>query len=404
MSKRWDGVWTGPLTPYAAGFRAELARLGYSRSATDRHVALMAHVSRWLVREDLDVAAVATERVAPFFDARRGAGYANLRTPRSVAPLVGYLRRVGVLAEPQAPVVSGPVETLVEAYRVYLRSERGLVEGTTRCYVRVARSFLAERLGPDGLDLAGLTAADVVGFTTRACEHLGLSASRGVVSALRSLLRYLRLEGKTALALDQAVLSVAGWSQSPPKAITAGQVRRLLGSCDRRTAIGRRDYAIILLLARLGLRAGEVIALQLGDIDWRAGEIVVHGKGHRRDRLPLPTDVGQALAAYLRRGRPASDSRRVFLRHYAPIGGFETGSGAIRDVLARACERANLPYVSPHRLRHSLASQMLRRGGSLTEIGQVLRHRGAATTVVYAKVDLVGLRMLAQPWPTGGAA
>jgi integrase len=363
----------------------------------------MARLDRWLVREGLDVAVLATERVESFFRARREAGYATMRTSRSVAPLVGYLRGVGVLIAPQPRVVTGPVETLLRAFRGYLLGERGLVEGTVRCYVRVARLFLSERAGPDGLNLGGLVAGDVVGFAAQECEHLGLSASRAVVSALRSLLRYLRGEGMTVLALDQAVLSVAGWSPQLPKTVPLGQVRRLVESCDRGTAIGCRDYAIVLLLARLGLRAGEVVALELSDIDWRGGEIVVHGKGNRRDRLPLPTDLGEALAAYPRRGRPASDSRRVFLRHYAPCRGFEAGSGVIRGVLARACEKANLPYVSPHRLRHSMASDMLRHGGSLAEIGEVLRHRGAAATAVYAKVDLVRLRALAQPWPAGAA-
>lgn len=389
---------------HVAGFRAELARLGYSTSAANRHVALMGQVSRWLAREGLDAAVLATERVESFFEARRAAGSLYLRTRRSAAPLVGYLRRVGVLGEPQPPVITDPVETLVAAFGVYLLRERGLVEGTVRAYVRVARVFLSQRRSPDGVNLTGLTAADVTGFVTRACEPLGHSAARGVVSALRSLLRFLRWEGLTGVALDQAVLSVAGWDSSLPKAVPAGRVRRLLDGCDRATAIGRRDCAIVLLLARLGLRAGEVIALELGDVDWRAGQIVVRGKGNRRDWLPLPADVGQAMVDYLQHGRPASDSRRVFVRHYAPAGAFQAGSGVIRGVLARACEQANLPYVSPHCLRHSLASEMLRRGGSLVEIGQVLRHRGAAATAMYAKVDLVRLRTLAQPWPTGAAA
>lgn len=402
MSKRSDLCWTGLLACHAVGFRAELVRLGYSSSAANGHVALVAHLSRWLTCEGLGADVVATEQVEPFFRARRAAGYANLRTRSSLAPLVAYLRQVGVLAEPRSPVATGPVEMLLESFRAYLVSERGLVEGTARFYVHVARLLLSERLGRDGLNLAELTAADVEGFTMRACEQRSLSSSRQVVSALRSLLRYLRMEGKTALALDQAVLSVAGWAPSLPRAITEAQARQLLTGCDRRTAIGRRDYAIMLLLARLGLR-GEVIALELGDVDWRAGEIVVHGKGHRQDRLPLPVDVGEALADYLRQGRPASSSRRVFVRHYAPIGGFEVDSGAIRGVVQRACERAHVPYVSPHRLRHTAATEMLVRGGSLYEIGQVLRHRGAAATAAYAKVDLLRLRTLAQPWP-GGAA
>jgi integrase/recombinase XerD len=399
MSKRSCGGWTGPLVPYAAGFRGELLRLGYSASAVNGHVQLMMHLSRWLVDEGGDVAVLATERVQAFFRARREAGYARLRTPKSVAPLVGYLGRICVLTEAQQPVAIGPVEAFVERYRGYLLGERGLAEGTVCAYVRVARLFLSERLVADGVNVAGLRAAEVMGFTTRVCEHRGLSSSRGVLSALRSLLRYLRREGMTVLALDQAVLSVAGWAPHLPKTISPGQARRLLASCDLGTTIGQRDYAIVLMLVRLGLRAGEVVALEMGDIDWRAGELVVHGKGRRIDRLPLPTDVGEALATYLQRGRPASDSRRVFLRHYAPFRGFATASGVIRGVLARACERACQSYVSPHRLRHSTASDMLRHGGSLVEIGQVLRHRSAAATAVYAKVDLFRLRALAQPWP-----
>jgi site-specific recombinase XerD len=402
MSRRPDDV--GLVATHVAGFRAELARLGYSPSAANRHVALLGHVSRWLAREGLDAAVLATERVESFFQSRRAAGSSYLRTRRSAAPLLGYLRRVGVVGGPQPPVITDPVEMLVQAFGVYLLRERGLVDGTVRGYVRVARAFLSGRQGPGGVDLVGLSAVDVTGFATQACEPLGTSAARGVVSALRSLLRFLHWEGLCRVRLDQAVLSVAGWASPLPKVVPAGQVRRLLDGCDRATVIGRRDYAIVLLLARLGLRAGEVIALELGDIEWRSGQVMIRGKGNRHDWLPLPADVGEAVANYLRHGRPASGSRRVFLRDFAPNNGFQTSSGVIRGVVARACHRAHLPVVSPHHLRHSLASDMLRCGGSLTEIGQVLRHRSMATTAVYAQVDLPRLRRLAQPWPDGGGA
>jgi integrase len=202
----------------------------------------------------------------------------------------------------------------------------------------------------------------------------------------------------TDLELDQAVLSVAGWNPSLPRAIDAALVARLLASCDRRTAIGRRDHAILLLLARLGLRSGEIVALELDDIDWRAGEIVVRGKRRRRDRLPLPVDVGEALAGYLRRGRPRSNSRRVFLRCFAPLTALSS-SGAIRGVLRRACQRAGHDYVCPHRLRHSVATDMLRLGVPLADIGQVLRHRSTVTTAVYAKADPEQVRAVARRWP-----
>src|SRR5208283_1374049 len=214
----------------------------------------------------------------------------------------------------------------------------------------------------------------------------------------RSLLRWLQMEGLTQPGLDKAVLSAAGWCPNLPRAIDTGQVARLLRSCDRRRALGRRDHAILVLLARLGLRGGEVVRLELEDLDWRRGEILVRGKGGREDRLPLPADVGTALAAYLQRGRPQSASRRVFLRHHAPFVGL-ADTGAVRGVLERACERAGIAYVSPHRLRHTAATEMLRAGAPLSEIAQVLRHRSPTTTSFYAKVDLARLGELARHWP-----
>ncbi|MHB8492708.1 MAG: tyrosine-type recombinase/integrase, partial [Solirubrobacteraceae bacterium] len=276
--------------------------------------------------------------------------------------------------------------------------ERGLVDGTVRFYVRVARRFLVDRFGDGAVDLGVLAARDVTGFVTRECRRLSISSARQSVSALRSFLRFSRMEGLCSLALDQAVLSVAGWDPGLPRAIEAAAVERLLESCDRRRGLGRRDYAILMLLARLGLRAGEVVALELGDIDWRGGQILVHGKRRREDVLPLPVDVGEALAGYLRRGRPDSSDRRVFLRHFAPHVGLE-GSGAIQGVLQRACHRAGLHYVNPHRLRHTVATGMLRGGAALGEIGLVLRQSGAAATATYAKVDHVRLATLAVDWP-----
>jgi len=403
MTKRSGAGLTGPLAPYASGFKEELIRLGYSAQPIKKHLQLLWQLSRWLQDGHLDVGDLATDRVEQFFQSRREAGYAQLLTPRSLFPLVEYLRGLDVVAGPQPVVVTGPLERLLADYGSYLVSERGLVEGTVRFYVHVARLFVPECLGADGLDLGGLRAADVTGFVTRTCEHRSVSSARQVVSALRSLLRFLRLEGLTTLALDQAVLSVAGSASSLPRAIGAPQASALVASCNRSTGIGARDYAILMLLTRLGLRDGEVVGLELGDVDWRAGEIVVHGKGRRQDRLPLPTDVGEALAAYLQASRPRSNSRKLFLRCYAPLCGLDAGTGVIRGVLARACERAGVPYASPHRLRHSVATEMLRAGAPLSEIGQVLRHRSAATTAIYAKVDYEALRPLARPWP-GGAS
>jgi integrase/recombinase XerD len=388
----------GPLALYGPGFRDELNRFGYSKSAANRQLQLMARLSAWLEDEQLDVCELATPRVEQFFEARRAERYANLLTPRAVAPLVGHLRRIHVMSDPPVPAPSGPAEVVVERFRVYLVRERALVDGTVRFYCHVARLFASEQVGRSGLELAGLRADDVTGFTTRTCATRGLSSARQVVSALRSFLRFLQLEGLTELALDGAVLSPAGWNPSLPRAVSTADVTRLLDGCDRRTRIGRRDFAILKLLARLGLRGGEVVILELGDIDWRSGEIVVHGKGRSHHRLPLPNDVGEALAGYLKRGRPSSDCRRVFLRHHAPFRGFAE-TGAIRGVLERACERAGIAYVSPHRLRHTVATEMLRAGASLSDIGQILHHTAAVTTATYAKVDYERLRVLARTWP-----
>lgn len=393
----------GRLAGHKVGFWVELMAVGYCESTARKHLQLMAHLDAWLDREGLDVVALATNQVRRFFEARREAGYCTLVTLRSAAPLLGYLRRVGVVPASIPPRhAEGSAEKLAYDFGVHLERVRCLAAGTVRFYVRVAGLFLAECFGETTSDLARVKAGDVTRFLTRECEHRGVSSSRQVVSALRSFLRFARMRGLTSVALDQAVLSVAGWSPSLPRAVDRRDVARLLRGCDRRTHLGRRDYAIVTLLARLGLRAGEVAALRLEDIDWRTGQVLVCGKGGSRQVLPMPVDVGEAVAAYLRHGRPRGDAREVFLRHCAPFVGLASSS-AIRNVVVRAGERAGVAVVSPHRLRHSVGTEMLRAGVSLPEIRQVLRHRAVATTAVYAKADPERVRALARRWP-GGAA
>jgi site-specific recombinase XerD len=374
--------------------------LGYSRSGEKRQLQLLVSLSRWLEAECLGLAALASPRVESFFVARRAAGYANLRTGRSLAPLLDYLRRIGVLGKVKRIRPVGPNEVLLDRFRRYLMIERGLVEGTARFYIHIAGLFVAEHDSIDGATFVDLKAAEVTRFATEVCGDRGLSSARQAISALRSFLRFLHVEGLTSVALDDAVLSVAGSSSSPPRAVSPEVVARLVSSCDQRSAIGCRDHAILMLLVRLGLRGGEVAGLELDDFDWRAGVIVVRGKGRRQDRLPLPADVGRAVAVYLQRGRPQVEDRRLFLRCCAPIRGL-AGSGAVSAVVARACRVAGVPVVSPHRLRHTLATEMLGAGASLGEIGQVLRHRHISTTAIYAAVDHTRLAALARPWPGG---
>jgi site-specific recombinase XerD len=333
-----------------------------------------------------------------FLSERRASGYVRYRTVKAMRPVLGYLAPLGVLPEVDIPE-RGPAEDLLERYRRFLTSERGLAGTTARGYTDAVRRFVAGREVADGLDLAGLTAGDVTVFVLAECPHRKVGSAKMVVTALRSFLGWLHLAGLLPMSLSGAVPAVAGWRLSGlPKGLEPDQVRRLLASCDRRRATGRRDYAILLILARLGLRAGEVAALSLGDIDWHSGEIVVRGKGNRAERLPLPTDVGAAIAAYLRRGRPSTaQGRSVFVRAMAPREAVT--AQAVTMVVFEAGQRAGLGKIHSHRLRHTAATAMVRAGGSLAEVGQVLGHRSVHTTAIYAKVDRNALRVLARPWP-----
>ena len=406
MGKRvWFPVVSGPLAPYAAGFESWLRSRSYSSSATANRLCQLDQLSRWLERRGLTAGELSDARVAEFTSSRREAGLVTWTTPQSVALPLEYLREIGVMPSPAATVASGPLEELLADYGRYLRVERRLAEHTVRdAYLPAARLFLAGREGLDGLGLERLSAADVSMFLVAECPKRSVTGARDLASALRSFLRYLHLAGLIEAPLVWAVPSVADLrDRTLPRGLEPAAVRKLLASCDRRRTIGRRDYAIVLLLSRLGLRRGEVAAMQLEDVDWRAGELLIRGKGSRQDVLPLPVDVGEALVSYLRR-RPRCESRALFVRMTAPLQ--ELAPHTIGWIVREACTRAGLPRVGAHRLRHTAATEMLRQGASLAEIGQVLRHREQKTTAIYAKVDRRALRALARPWPSqeGGAA
>jgi site-specific recombinase XerD len=395
----------GPFEPYASGFVEELLRQGYRRSGAEQHVCFIAHLDRWMRTEGLALGQLSRPVIDRYLAGRRAAGYVQYLSPKALGPLLEYLAPLGVLPVP-ARVELSPVEVLLADYRGYLLLERGLTRGTVRGYVDAVRPFLTGRLHGQVLDLAGLTAAEVSGFVLAACPGRSVGSAKLIVCALRSLLGWLHLSGQVAVSLDAAVPSVAGWRLSGlPKGLEPDQLRRLLASCDRATVTGRRDYAVMLLLSRLGLRAGEVARLGLDDIDWRRGEITVVGKGNRAERLPLPADVGAAIAAYLRAGRPdTAAGRGVFIRVHAPHRALSPGGVTV--LVFDAAQRAGLGTIHAHRLRHTAATAMLRAGAPLAEVGHVLRHRSALTTAIYAKVDRDALAVLARPWPvdpTGGA-
>jgi site-specific recombinase XerD len=295
------------------------------------------------------------------------------------------------------------MKRLEEAYERFLVCERGLTSATVENYLPTVHTFLTERFGTEVAQLDQLVAQDANRFVLRHAQHFSRARTKLIVTALRSFLRFAHQRGDIPVDLASAVLPAMHWRLSGlPKSLAPEQVESMLASCDRRTSIGRRDYAILLLLARLGLRAGEVVAITLDDLDWNTGLVTVSGKGQRREPLPLPHEVGEALVDYLRYVRPACTTRRLFVRLFAPHRGFAS-SVAICNVVRRALTRAGIdpPFKGSHVLRHSLATNMLRRGASLEEIGQLLRHRHPQTTQIYAKVDLEQLRTLAQPWPGG---
>ncbi len=396
----------GPLESYAEDFRGELAGRGYSPDAAAVQLQLMGHLSRWLAGQGLDPTGLTPAVVDAYLAERRSLGCASHWTPRALAPLLGFLQRREVAPASVASGPAGPVEALLGRYARWLAAERGLAETTIRRNVELVRPFVAgwERAGR--VELEHLRAADVTAFVVTRCQNARGGTAPRMVTALRSLLRFLHVDGLIDQPLATVVPSVAGWKLTGlPTALQADQVAALLASCDQVTVVGRRDLAILTVLVRLGLRAGEAAALRLDDIDWRRGEITIHGKGNRHDRLPLPADVGQVIVAWLGAGRPATTAagggREVFMRVRAPHEALTRG--AVTQVVARAAQRAGLGPIYAHRLRHTAATGMLRAGGSLPEIGQVLRHRHALTTAIYAKVDIDALRPLARPWPRGAA-
>jgi integrase/recombinase XerD len=394
----------GPLAVYIGAFAKSRSVQGYAPFSIHRQVLLAACFSHWLKQNGVALCQIGPDHPSRYlrYRARRVKPYPG--DAAALRHLIEFLRGMGLIA---AEKISAdpltPAERCAQAYAQYLREARALARATIVNYVPLIRGFLADRFGDGPVMLSRLSACDVVRFVQRQAPHLHLKRAKLLTTALRSFLRYARYRGDVMLDLAAAVPVVANWSMpSIPRAIGADQVRQLLASIDRCTAIGRRDYAILLVLARLGLRSGEVAFLELDDIDWDAGQVSVRGKGDQRTALPLPTDVGKAIAAYLRHGRPPNTSRRVFLRSKAPIRGF-LSQCAIGSIIRHALQRAGIqaPTTGAHQFRHGLATQMLRNGASLTEIGEVLRHRSPQTTTIYAKVDLKALRTLALPWPGG---
>jgi site-specific recombinase XerD len=394
----------GPLAAQIPAFAKWGKELGYARRSRYRQVLLAACFSRWLGQQAISVHRVSSEHQTRYLRSRARHVQIHRGDAAALRQFMDFLRRQGVVPIEKVPRHRvTPIEQVAHLFERYLHNERRLARATILNYLPFVRGFLADRFGDGPVMLWRLSAGDVVGFVQRQAPRLHVKRAKLLTTALRSFLHYARYRGDLVRDLAVAVPTVASWSMtSIPRAIPTDAVRELLASINRRTAIGRRDYAILLLLTRLGLRAGEVVRLDLDDINWNVGSVSIQGKGDQRSVLPLPADVGNAIAAYLRHGRPQSNSRRVFLRAKAPIRGFldqRAVGSLVRNTLAHAGIKA--PTHGAHQFRHALATEMLRHGASLNEIGEVLRHRSPQTTEIYAKVDLDSLRTLCLPWPGG---
>ncbi len=391
----------GPLAVFAAGARQELLGLGYAEDTVCEHMRLLADLSGWLAGRGLAATGLTSEAAEAFLRGRRAEGRRVGLTVAAIAPILTYLRAVGAIPPPAPPAAPTPLEVLLADYRDYLEGERALAESSVTQYLRCARGFLTSLPDPAGPGLMDLSAGQVIDYVRAwAARRQGASADMVTLPALRALLRFLHLTGTVALPLAGAVPAGRGRPvRGLPRAANGEDLRTVLASCDRESASGRREFAVLLMLARLAVRGGEVARLRLEDVGWRSGEVTIRGKGGRVDTLPLPADAGEAMADYLLHARPASSAATLFLTLYAPFRPL-TVSGVTQLVKA-ACQRAGVVGFSPHRVRHAVACDLLAAGASMEEIGQLLRHADQRTTALYARLDDARLAELARPCPQG---
>lgn len=396
---------TGPLISHVDSFVELLNEQGYSKGSSRQQVRLVFDFSRWLGEQGVSIRQLTADQIVRYLRYRSRRRQPKKGDRSALRRLLELLRHTGVVpSERVVPAPKAPAERYVEQYASYLQRDRALAASTIVAYCGFGVLFLTTCFGSAQVRLKDLTPVDVIRFVQGQAPHLHPKRAHLLTVAMHSLLRYARYRGDIKLDLAAAVPRVALWALgSVPRAIARQHIDAVLAHCDRRCPVGRRDYAILLMLARLGLRAGEIAALTLEDIDWQAGHIHIRGKGNRPCRLPLPPDVGKAIVDYLQHGRPCrSSTRSVFLRAKAPFDGF-SGQQSVGSIVKHALERAGVQSRSKgaHQFRHALATLMLQNGASLGEIGDLLRHRRVDTTRIYAKVDLTSLRTLALPWPGG---
>jgi integrase/recombinase XerD len=399
----------GSLLALATRFGERMIASGYAPASLKSATRLVRGFATWLDQREISGRNVEPGLVDEYLADRFAHRWPRRGEAFTLREFVGLVSVDGNAGAEQSMAIApapppAPVLQVRRKFEHYLLHERGLAPASIRLYGDAVGRFLEHVFAADEVRLGELSAADVVGFVQLDAARLQHpKRAKVMTSALRSFLQYGRYLGEICVDLRASVPTVANWSMTGiPRSISAFQVDSLLAQCDRQCADGRRDYAVLLLLARLGLRAGEVVELMLEDLDWHEAAIRIRGPAQRCDRLPMPADVGTALVEYLRDGRPACAARNVFIRSRAPHRGWR-GPSAVSCIVLRALRRAGIdsPCKGAHLLRHSLATRMLGNGASLGEIGEILRHRNVQTTTIYAKVDLAALHTLALPWPGG---
>lgn len=394
---------TGPLVPYLNSFTTMLAERGYTKYSIIIKIRLVTKFSRWLDYQHIGVKDLSPELFDIFIMYQATSNPVRRGDMATLKLLLSHMSGKEIIQSSVKRVDDNPFRQVEDGFAHYLSHERGLSPATLANYIPLVRRFLSDRFKTGTIRIEEVCPKDITTFILRYTQSVKRSTAKLMVTSLRCFLRYLRLRGQIATDLAEFVPTVSNWRLTGlPKSLEPQQVIDLLKSCDQNTKVGLRDYTIILLLTRFGLRAGEIVAMTLDDINWDAGELIIHGKGPRKDRLPIPWDVGEALAVYLRNGRPVCPMRCVFIRARAPYQGFSS-SVAICNIVQRALLRSKIItcHKGAHLLRHSLATNMLRKGASLSEIGEILRHQLPNTTQIYTKVDIESLKSIAQPWLGG---
>ncbi len=396
-----EPVFTGPLGAYMDKFVSVLLRQGYARCSVSKKIQIISKLSKWLQEKQLLVKELDEACVKRFICSQETKNTLRRGDRATLKQFIQLLREECVLAAPAPKPCDSLIEIIKNSFSKYLKQERGLSQSTLDNYLPNVELFLIERFGKKNIVLDKLRSQDISRFILRHAHENSVGRAQLMTTSLRSFFSFLYQHGQIATNLSEAVPTVAKWRFSTiPKFLLPEQVNRILEACDKKTHIGQRNYAILLLLARLGLRAGEIVNMQLEDINWENAEILVRGKSSQEQKLPLPEDVGQAIATYLRYSRPCCSSRKVFIRMLAPRQGFYSSS-AVCCIVERTIADAglDLDFKGAHLFRHTLATDMLKGGASISAISQILRHQLPNTTEIYAKVDLEGLRAIALPWP-----